>query len=150
MRISIWKIPVFSGVSQLQLRCRRHSCDVWWYCRLWYELICALVCCNSCAKGGPNTFRFHTDQSPGLEVTGDDSKALTARSRRPITSNFRASIRDLLTKLDWLPPSKKQRVILLAPLGPITSTRAVCKYVKLEETTSILPTVVGWGGGLLV
>ena len=88
----------------------------------------------------------------GLEVTGDDSKALNARSRRPITSNFKASIRDLLKKLVWLPPSKRQRVFLLAPFGPITSNLAVCRYVKLEETTFILSTVFGgdFGGLALV
>ena len=33
------------------------------------------------------------------DVTDDDSKALTAKFRLSITSNFKASIMDLLTKL---------------------------------------------------
>ena len=40
------------------------------------------------------------------------------------------------------PPSKTQRVNLLSPVDPMTHMRAVCKYVKPGEATSMLPTVV--------
>ena len=43
------------------------------------------------------------------DKTEDDSKALTAKFRLSISSNFKASIMDLLTKLVWLPLSKTQR-----------------------------------------
>ena len=76
-------------------------------------------------------------------MTEGDSKALKAKLQQSITSNFKASIVDLLTKLDWLPLSNTQRASLLRPVGPIARTLAFFKYVKLEGVTSILPTAVG-------
>ena len=43
-------------------------------------------------------------------VTEGDSMVLTAKLQQSITSNFKASIFDLLTKLFWLPLSNTQRV----------------------------------------
>jgi hypothetical protein len=84
----------------------------------------------------------HATQS-GLDSEAGDSNALTTKSRRSHTSNFRSLIKFLVLKLDWLPPSKTQLVSLLIPVGPMTHMRAVCKYVKSGDTMSILPTVAG-------
>ena len=75
----------------------------------------------------------------GQYSEGRDSNAFTTRSRGSKISNSRSSIKDLAIKLDWLPPSKTQRVSLFRPVGPITQIRAVCKLVNSGEVT-ILPT----------
>jgi len=72
-----------------------------------------------------------------------DSNALTTKSLRSTTSNYKSSIRILATNLDWLPASKRQRLILPSPVDPITLMRAVCELLNSGEAASVLPTVLG-------
>ena len=62
-----------------------------------------------------------------LGGAGRDSNAETLSSQCSMVLNFRSSIQVFVIKLDWLPPSSTQRVILLSPVGPVIRTRAVCR-----------------------
>jgi hypothetical protein len=77
-----------------------------------------------------------------LEEEDAVSKELIDKDLLSITSKSSSSIRDLFTKLDWLPPSSTHRVSLLLHVGPVIHTRAVWRYVKSGDETPILPTEV--------
>jgi hypothetical protein len=65
-----------------------------------------------------------------LEEGDAVSKEQTDLAGWSITSRNSSSIRDLFTKLDWLPPSSTHLVSLHLPVGPVIHTPAVCRYVK--------------------
>jgi hypothetical protein len=92
------KVLLFSRVRELEFGSVRHD-NFPRHRWLGQKFIGAFEGNNGCAEIGPNSHKSRRTNLRERDVTEDDSKVLTAKFRLSITSNFKASIMDLLTKL---------------------------------------------------